>query len=135
MTFEGGCFCGAVRYRFDGVVVAGLCHCTICRRTSGAPALGWVNTRRATFAILGGTPRFARTSPRFRRAFCVDCGTHVWSEPVDPDAWDQVSVHHGTVDRCAAIPLTVHIWFADHLPGFDTSDPHPRHLGDLSPSG
>lgn len=130
MTFEGGCFCRVLRYRFTGIEAAGYCHCTICRRTSGAPVLGWVNTPRATF-VVQGAPRFVQTSDAFQRAFCGDCGTHVWSEAIDPERWDQISVHHGTIDRSAEIPLTVHIWFAEHLPGFDTTDGYVRHPGDL----
>ena len=34
---EGGCNCGAIRYRIDGAPLAvAACHCTRCRRQSGA---------------------------------------------------------------------------------------------------
>ena len=36
---EGGCFCGAIRYVIDdNDYGSGNCHCTMCRRTSGAAA-------------------------------------------------------------------------------------------------
>ena len=43
MTTKGGCFCGTIRYEFDaeGIPVAD-CHCTMCRRTSGAPYVTWL---------------------------------------------------------------------------------------------
>ena len=51
-TYQGGCFCGAIRYAFLDVFVAGYCHCSICRRMSGAPVIAWVNTPRASFRVL-----------------------------------------------------------------------------------
>ncbi len=35
---EGGCHCGAIRYRASAVFDAGYCHCSICRRISGSAA-------------------------------------------------------------------------------------------------
>lgn len=40
---EGGCLCGAVRYRVGGAPISsGICHCRSCRRTSGSPTLPYV---------------------------------------------------------------------------------------------
>ena len=37
-TFEGGCLCGAVRYRAIAAPIrAVICHCSMCRKHSGAP--------------------------------------------------------------------------------------------------
>jgi hypothetical protein len=34
---EGGCHCGAVRYRvLSNPMLAGVCHCTSCQRRSGS---------------------------------------------------------------------------------------------------
>jgi hypothetical protein len=132
-THEGGCFCGAIRYAFSGVADAGYCHCSICRRSSGAPVLAWVNTPRSGFRVLRGAPRFAVTSAEFRRAFCADCGTMLWSESTDPARWDMVSVHHGTIDGAAAIEPLVHICHADRLPWFHIDDDLPRFDGSVVP--
>jgi hypothetical protein len=125
-TYEGGCFCGAIRYRFEDVFDAGYCDCSICRRTSGAPAIAWVNTPRAGFAVTRDTPRFVATSTHFQRAFCPDCGMLLWTESIDPARWDMVSVHHGTIDRAAEIEPAVHICHADRLPWFRIDDALPR---------
>jgi hypothetical protein len=42
-TFRGGCFCGAVRFELTEILDAGYCHCSNCRRFSGAPLLVWAN--------------------------------------------------------------------------------------------
>ena len=37
-TFEGGCFCGAVRFAMRGrPMFIHACHCKDCRRQSGGP--------------------------------------------------------------------------------------------------
>lgn len=124
--YEGGCFCGAVRYAFSDVFDAGYCHCSICRRTSGAPALAFVNTARTGFRVQRGSPRYATTSLEFQRAFCEHCGTLMWSESIDPARWAMVSVHHGTLDRAAELVPAMHICHADRLPWFQINDALPR---------
>lgn len=131
--FEGGCFCGAVRYAFADVFDTGYCHCSICRRSSGAPVLAWVNAPRAGFRLLRGAPRLVATSAEFRRAFCTDCGTIMWTESVDPQRWEMVSVHHGTIDGAAAIEPAIHLCFADRLPWLRIDDALPRVDGDKLP--
>lgn len=125
-VFEGGCFCGALRYRFVGVFDAGYCHCSICRRTTGAPVIAWVNTPRRDFTWLAGTPRSMRSSEHFERLFCPTCGTIMLTRAIDPDRWPYVSIHHGTIDEGAVIHPTIHICCDDRLPWFDIDDDLPR---------
>ena len=37
----GGCLCGAVRYRAARMARAGLCHCRMCQKASGAPVVAF----------------------------------------------------------------------------------------------
>jgi hypothetical protein len=138
--FEGGCFCRAIRYRFVDVFDAGYCHCSICRRMSGAPVIAWVNTPRANFELTHGEVRFVASSERFRRSFCGECATQMWTESIERQQWDMVSVHHGTIDRAIEIEPAIHLCFADRLPWLRLDDrlptvegntlPHPRKRGD-----
>ena len=40
---EGGCLCGATRYRATGRPTSTMiCHCQTCRRAAGSPDVAWV---------------------------------------------------------------------------------------------
>lgn len=125
---NGGCFCGAIRYETAGTPFHQTnCHCSICRRTTGAPVIAWVNTPRSSFRVTAGAPRFMSSSAEFERAFCAACGTLMFTRSLDPARWELVSVHHGTIDRAAEIQPAVHICWSDRLPWFDVRDALPRY--------
>lgn len=83
MEIEGGCYCGALRYRAEGDPVFRIqCHCRECQYISG----GAVNL---TMAMPEGGFRYTQGSPvQFKRSdldnpvtreFCGTCGTHIVS--------------------------------------------------------
>ncbi|HEY1284012.1 MAG TPA: GFA family protein [Steroidobacteraceae bacterium] len=75
-AIEGGCLCGAVRYRVVGADTARtLCHCRSCRLASAAPSVAWVVFRAADFAFVKGKPARFGSSPGVTRTFCGQCGT------------------------------------------------------------
>lgn len=131
-SFEGGCFCGAVRYRFADVFDAGYCHCSICRRSSGGALMAFANTPATGFRVTAGSPRVVATSPEFERAFCAQCGTVMFTRSIAPERWDMVSVHLGTLDSPAQIEPAMHICHADRLPWLRIDDALPR-FDDASP--
>ena len=91
MATEGGCYCGALRYKFEGdALFKGQCHCRECQYISG----GSVNVVMAVpsdgFEYTKGQPKgFTRKdldSP-VTREFCAECGTHIVSRvPSMPQA-------------------------------------------------
>jgi hypothetical protein len=106
-THSGGCQCGAVRFRFQRLGSASICHCRMCQKAFGnyfAPLVEvegfeWTRGKRAVFA----------SSNLSNRGFCRDCGTPLTLETnltvevaigsLDdaPDA--QVQYHANTADR------------------------------------
>ncbi len=43
---RGGCFCGNIRYEAVGTPFNETnCHCSICRRTTGAPFVTWFSNQ------------------------------------------------------------------------------------------
>ena len=81
MKFEGGCYCGAVRYRAEGEpMTKGQCHCRECQYiTGGAPNM-FILMPATGFGYTKGTPKtFARRDLErpVTREFCAECGTHL----------------------------------------------------------
>ena len=65
----GGCFCGAIRWAASTVFDAGYCHCSVCRRRSGAPVFAFVRFREGDFQLVKGGPKAFSSSSRFKSYF------------------------------------------------------------------
>ena len=72
---EGGCFCGAVRYEAGGEATHETnCHCSICRRTTGAPFVSWATFSKGQFRFTQGNPTAFASTRVGTRYFCPTCG-------------------------------------------------------------
>jgi hypothetical protein len=78
---EGGCYCGALRYRANGdPIFKGQCHCRECQYISGGHPNIVMGLPEAGFSYVKGTPKTFRRSDLqdpVAREFCADCGTHI----------------------------------------------------------
>lgn len=127
-TLRGGCYCRNVRFVASDIFDAGYCHCTICQRFSGAPAVAWANTPARDFRITEGTPKGYASSDHWVRYFCPSCGCPVFGRhpsPPDDDS-DLVCFSILSLDEPRAVRPTAHIWCASRVPYFDTHDQLPR---------
>jgi hypothetical protein len=104
-TLNGGCLCGAVRYRVDGSPLwAAYCHCQSCRRATGAPVTAYAGFRPAQVTFTKGAARHYASSPGVSRGFCGDCGTPLTYEG---ERWpDELHIHLGTLDTPEAVAPT-----------------------------
>ncbi len=76
--YEGGCFCGSLRYRIEpGNSAVVNCHCSMCRRASGAPYVTWILLSDEQFELRQGEPAVLKSSNRGTRWFCDKCGTPI----------------------------------------------------------
>ncbi|AKJ31803.1 GFA family protein [Caldimonas brevitalea] len=113
---EGGCLCGAVRYRIEGEpLTSGLCHCASCRRASGAPAVAWLTVHRDRFDWLTGAPFSYRSSPGVLRTFCGQCGTPLTYRRAGEETLD---VTTATLDAPQDYPPREDTWPEERLPWF-----------------
>ena len=72
---SGQCHCGEIRYSMSTAVQHhALCHCSDCRRHSGAPLVGWALVGNDEIEI-SGTAKIYASSEHGRRHFCGTCGT------------------------------------------------------------
>ena len=78
MTYirEGGCLCGNARYRMNiENAEVGNCHCTICRKHSGAPYATFISVKDNQFTWLSEPSGYIQTGKDSGRYFCKQCGT------------------------------------------------------------
>ncbi|MGR3435162.1 MAG: GFA family protein [Shimia sp.] len=114
---EGGCLCGAVRYRVAGPlrpVVA--CHCVQCRKGTGHHVAATSAPRSAV--EIAGEVRWFASSETARRGFCPVCGS--------PLFWDgagaNLSILAGTLDGPTGLEIAGHIFVADKGDYYDIED-------------
>ncbi|HVC61962.1 MAG TPA: GFA family protein [Acetobacteraceae bacterium] len=116
---EGGCACGAVRYRLGTApMFVHCCHCRDCQRQAGSAFAINALIEAGRFALLSGTtapsamPTDSGRPHRIHR--CTACGTALWSEYGGRDTLRFVRV--ATLDDPAALPPDVHIYVRSKLP-------------------
>lgn len=123
--FEGGCLCGAIRYRAHAAPLRGvICHCSLCRRHSGAPALSFVHFPKDQFRWKGDEPARFRSSEFAERGFCPTCGSTVSMH--EEILADRVQIAVGSLDEPARVSIDDHVWTAERIEWFDTTDTLPR---------
>jgi hypothetical protein len=125
---EGGCLCGALRYRVAGVPSASvICHCESCRKASGAPSVAWVTFDAADFQWLRGEPRGYRSSAPVLRSFCERCGTPLTY--AHGDRAQEIDVTTVSLDDPTRFPPAQEVWLEQRL-GWEAPNaalrPRPR---------
>ncbi len=74
---NGNCLCGAVSFESPDVKEIGACHCGYCRRWGGGPMLAVHCGPDVAFRGAEHITVFA-SSEWAQRAFCRNCGTHLY---------------------------------------------------------
>lgn len=124
-VFEGGCLCGAIRYRATSPPIRGvLCHCSMCRRHSGAPVLAFFHFPVESFSWIREQPTRYRSSKYAERGFCPNCGSTITMH--EEVLGDRVQVAVGSLDTPERVRPDDHVWTRDRLPWFDITDELPR---------
>ena len=119
--YSGSCFCGAVRYQAEGAPFhETLCHCSICRRTSGAPFVAWASFPRAGFCFTSGSPARIRSSPVACRSFCASCGTPLVFE--HDELPDELDITLCSLDEPESIQPRDHTYVRSTLRWADSLD-------------
>jgi hypothetical protein len=123
---EGGCLCGAIRYRSTADPNAlVLCHCATCRKASGAPSLGWAIFPAETFAFTKGQPATYRSSETVLRSFCPHCGTTIgYASSTRTDVAD---VTIASLDEPEHYAPQKEIWLDEKLPWECVDHSRPRY--------
>lgn len=115
----GGCLCGAIRFRALGLPASiGYCHCSMCRRATGAPAVAWATYPASSVLIVAGKNEVKthRSSTFAQRSFCGECGSPLLFRY---DKGTDIDVCVGAFDEPASLAPTYHIFDSARLPWFD----------------
>lgn len=116
---EGGCNCGAVRYRAEGEpIVVAQCHCSNCRKQSGSAFSVNLLFKKDAVSHDGDLTVYEDKdtfsgNPVLRK-FCGRCGSPIFSETTDGRG--MLVVKAGTLDDPAPFAPGVSIWTATALP-------------------
>jgi hypothetical protein len=123
---KGSCFCGDVRYEIGGPISQETaCHCSICRRTTGAPFVAWLTVPRAELRVLQGSPTRFRSSARGTRVFCARCGTQLAFE--HSGFPDEIDVTTCSLDDPDLVPPRDHTHTSSRLTWVKLADGLPQH--------
>ena len=126
---EGGCACGAVRYKLAAPpLIVHACHCRDCQRQTGSAFVInlWIERRfvEASDAPLRSdlvTAGSGKPQEVFR---CAKCGTALWSK-YHAAPGDTVLLRAGTLDRPEAVKPDVHIFTRSKLPWLELPEGVP----------
>ncbi|MSP82072.1 MAG: GFA family protein [Alphaproteobacteria bacterium] len=118
--FEGGCACGAVRYRLvSRPLFVHCCHCRWCQRESGAAFALNAMIEADRVVPLRGEPEIVMTPTLSGKgqkiARCPTCRIALWSNYVG--AGDRLRfVRVGTLDEPDRLPPDIHIFTTSKQP-------------------
>src|SRR5690349_15062592 len=82
-TYQGSCFCGAVKLTVTGEPAAmGYCHCTSCRTWSAGPVNAFTLWKPEAVKITQGAENIGtfNKTPASGRKWCKLCGGHVMTD-------------------------------------------------------
>jgi hypothetical protein len=111
---RGSCLCGGVRYEVTAPFLrANFCHCSRCRKHTGAAASTQGRVPREAFRLVSGADLIRAFAPGqgMVKAFCAACGSSLFGGTW-PDG-PEVSIRLGTLDDDPGIRPQFHNYVAD----------------------
>lgn len=136
INLSGGCACGAVRYRLTAQPTeTSWCHCSHCRKSSGAPAVPYTTLPREGFILDLGAEnlRSVKLTDFAERLFCAKCGSPIATR-LDHQP-QEIDITVATLDDPEALPPEFHIFtqsevsWARHADGLSRYARTPRDGG------
>ena len=131
---EGGCLCGAVRYRSDFTRMQVVCHCKTCQKCSGSAFSMNVAVPQGSLITQGNALRIyidrsGASGLPYHRYFCGNCGSPLFSHGA---AYGELAfIKAGTLDDATWLAPAMHVWCAEKLLGFLS----PKMLLNMGKSG
>ena len=125
-TLSGTCRCGTVTYAVaDEFDFAVYCHCSICRRATGAAFKPIAGIKRTKLRVTGGQDSILFVDARtWHDARCKHCGSLLFAI-VNDGAFAHVAM--GTLLDDPTIRPSAHIFVGSKAPWFTITDDLPQY--------
>ncbi len=123
----GGCLCGSVRYEITASVKhAEHCHCSMCRKPSGAAFSTNSVVPTDSLRVTAGANLVSEyeSSPKRRRCFCSNCGSPLFIRRTDMPEITVVTL--GTFDGDPRTRPERHVFVASKAPWYEITDKLPQ---------
>jgi len=122
---QGGCLCGAVRFRTRGELRGVVyCHCSQCRRQTGHYYAA-TDVEDSRLEVEGAEAITWYTASDFaRRGFCRNCGSALfWKR----NGSEKTSIMAGSFDQPSGLRGEAHIFVANKGDYYEINDELPRY--------
>jgi len=123
---RGSCQCGAVRFEIDKVLALTHCHCTTCRKLSGAAFATYAHVKPKYFRFLSGEDDVSlyESSPGSFRRRCKTCGCPT---PGKAPYLETLSIPAGLLDDDPGVRPSLHVFVASCAPWWTITDDLPQY--------
>jgi hypothetical protein len=124
----GGCVCGAVRYAVaDAFAYAFHCHCTDCRRATGAAFKPFAGIPRNKFQLTKGEDMLMTFGDDVGHDVrCKVCGSYLYSVVREGE---YIHLLLGTLTDEPTVRPTAHMFVRSKAPWFTITDGLPQYQG------
>ena len=124
MTREGGCLCGAVRFKAEGEPLnVRICHCRTCQKAMGSPFFARAVFDQRALTVEGDTGRYP-SSEMVDRIFCKTCGSRLFAWRKNPAV---AGVAIAAFDDRNAFAPNEHTWVSDKMDWVRLDDGLPQY--------
>ncbi|HZP44574.1 MAG TPA: GFA family protein [Candidatus Binataceae bacterium] len=124
---RGSCPCGGIKFEIEKVRALTNCHCSVCRKSTGASFSTKAHVRSERFKMIAGEDLI---DPGFEwmlghaRSFCKRCGSPA---PKFVEATGMVSVPAGLIEDDPGVRLSMHVFTSSMMPWVELNDDLPKY--------
>jgi len=119
---KGSCICGGIEFEIEKVRLLTHCHCSICRKATGAQFATYAHVRPDRFKLLSGeeliNPGY-EWQPGHSRGFCSRCGSPA---PKLIELYNAWSVPAGLLEGDPIVRPSMHVFTSSKMSWVELND-------------
>lgn len=125
-TISGECLCGAITFNIkDNFLYAGYCHCSRCRKASGAAGTAIGGLAAIDFELTKGAEYIQQytRSENSVTCFCKQCGSTLYGEKPQSGL---LHIRYGALNQTPSLPVQAHTQVASKADWYEINDQLPQ---------